>query len=200
MYVNICSSCKAPADPQTEKGAIEPSSPPEGAAPSSRPSVLCPARVVLCLAANQICVKWLMCIPGAEPPLSSADTWSQPSVMPPLDPGGSVKHRLTCPPPATHSPQACFALSLCHFSTCSLTQLLSSYMYGTVHLPSTPPSGTTPEASLLQIYRLHAQTVTCTGLWSAIRGVGDGGGGLQKQSQQSPHWCQGGSEKVRIAL
>lgn len=57
MYGNVCGSGKAPADPQTETGEMEPCSTAEGAAPSSRLCVLCPVRVLLCLAANQICVK-----------------------------------------------------------------------------------------------------------------------------------------------
>lgn len=41
---------------------------------SSIQSALCPARVLLCLAANQICNECLMCIPKTEC-LSSLDTW-----------------------------------------------------------------------------------------------------------------------------
>lgn len=125
------------------------SSPPEGVGPSFRPSVLhplCPVRVVLCLAANQICNKWLMYIPEVEC-LSSLDSWPEPSVMPQLDPGGTLKHQLTCPI-VTHLPQACFIPSLFHFPTYSVTQLFSSYIYSQLVF-NTTLSGSTPEGFVL---------------------------------------------------
>lgn len=139
---------------QIELGKVELScfsSPAEGVGPFSIhlsliPSTLCPVRVVLCLAANQICNKWLMYIPEAGC-LSSLDTWPEPSVMPQLDPGGTLKHQLTCPI-VTHLPQACFIPSLFHFSTYSVTQLFSSYIYSQLVF-NTTLSGSTPEGFVL---------------------------------------------------
>lgn len=62
--------------------------------PSIR-STFCPARVDLCLAAEQICQDCLVYIPKPE----RLHTWSQPSVKAQLTPGSTsgTKHQLTCP-------------------------------------------------------------------------------------------------------
>lgn len=58
-------------------------------------STFCPARVDLCLAAEQICQDCLVYIPKPE----RLHTWSQPSVKAQLTPGSTsgTKHQLTCP-------------------------------------------------------------------------------------------------------
>lgn len=134
MYGNVRSNCIAPADPQAQMGEMEQFSTAEGAAPSSRLSILCPVREVPCLAANQICVKWLMYIPGAER-LSPADTWSQPSAMPPLDPGGSVEHQLTCPPAAHWHDSMLPLCRFLHMFPCTIVILLHALSSCVHHHP-----------------------------------------------------------------
>lgn len=91
-------------------------------------STFCPARVVLCLAATQICSECLMYIPKTEC-LSHLDTWPDPSLRARLDPKGTftLRNQLTCTI-MTHRPQTRCILSFSHPPTCSFTCLLSSYI------------------------------------------------------------------------
>lgn len=146
--------------------------PPEGISvclSSCISSTRCPAGVVLCLAATQICIECLMYIPKAEC-LSPQDTWPESSVCtcPDLRGTWTLKHQLTCPIKGDHMHAAA-----CHFLTSPLVPLHICLLHKfSLLLSSSTLSGL---ASLRGFaYALHAQTVapfttTRTGPWSQIR-------------------------------
>ena len=125
---------------------------------------LCPARVVLCLAATQICSECLMYIPKTER-LSPLDTWPEPSSKSNFLSEASTylshNDRLTsgmlCL--VSFSPFHLFFYTFVHLTYSLLSLLLHPLWFC--------PSG-------VFTYTLHAQTVaqfttTCISLWSLIR-------------------------------
>lgn len=140
--------------------------PPEGVSvclSSCISSTLCPAGVVLCLAATQICIECLVHMPKAEC-LSPLDTWPESSVCARPDPRGTLtlKHQLTCPIKSDHMHAAA-----CHFLTSPLVPLhiCLLHKFSLLLSPLPPFLALPPWGVLLTLYmprqlhhsRLHAQ-------------------------------------------
>lgn len=125
-------------------------------------STFCPARVDLCLAAEQICQSRLVYIPGRE----RLHTWPQPSVKAQLPPGrtSGTKHQLTCPvgicwPQAPSRLSACSLHSLSALFRFSLLSFLALVLKDLFH---------TQRAQTVAQF-----SITCTELWPPIKeGIG----------------------------
>lgn len=133
-------------------------SPPEGASVCQASSIkftLCPARVVLCLAATNICRECLMYIPKTER-LFALDTWPEPSVGACPAPRGSLtlKHQFTCPI-TTDWLLACCILSL--FSPLHLLFYTFVHLTYSVSFSPPPPFLSLPLRGFTSTQ--HAQTV-----------------------------------------